>query len=522
MANQNRTIRLFHRHVNFNSTSKSRKACETSLKHSLRISPSADSVKQLEWNPELTENNLLFKNDKLYQLDHKITELERWQELLGIAPKPKFRNYSKYQTQHRQYRKKLKDAAKSERKLGNVIGAKFLENIVLEKGRITAEHVQHIQSVALSRYKQRIGAIKKYAVAHNKLCQHPPNANSTVVQEGIFKVPHRWKVTSDDISLREYVLSTKRFLETHFPHHTIKAIIGHDDERTEHENTGLHTHYFLDGRNNETGEYDLRKRQITLVNEYIAKQGVQDELLPNDGNLTRHQSRSLGHYWQCLVQDFMNADLFNPKFLHAEFSDETEKKTEQYQYMIRQGKLPKSQRDFSYQTHLIDKLNLEIQVLKNERQDESTQLNAISTTLEELAENLKAKAFELEQLELQKHQLHQDLQEAAHRYIYLEECFEEKDAKLNHVEMILAEKEAQFVDIDNRTKQQMKEIILGAYMLMQSKHKKFPKAAREFAQKISERLEGDIPGIQSQLAPLIDAALIESGYYSSTGETIDF
>ncbi|MDG2848671.1 hypothetical protein P7M67_17335, partial [Vibrio parahaemolyticus] len=276
---------------------------------------------------------------------------------------------------------------------------------------------------------------------------------------------------------------------------------------------GLHTHYFVSGKNRKTGEYDLRKHQILVVNEYLAKKGLEDELLPVNQDLTRHQSRAFGHYWQCLVQDFMNTQLLNPKNLHAEFTDETEKKTEQYLYMIRQGKLPKSQRDFSYQTRLIDKLNLEIQVLKNERQDESTQLNAISTTLEELSDNLKTKAFELEQLESQKHQLHQELQEAAHRYIYLEECFEEKDTKLNHVEMLLAEKEAQFADIDNRTKHQMKEVILDAYMLMQAKHKKFPKAAREFTQKISERLEGDIP---SQLFPLLDAALIESGYYSST------
>ncbi|MET1312419.1 hypothetical protein [Vibrio parahaemolyticus] len=522
MANQNKTIRLFHRHVNFTSTSKDRKKCEKSLKHSLRIAPSSDSVKQLEWNPELTNNNLLYRAGKLYRLNNQLSDEQRWKVLLDIAPKPKLKMHTKYQTQHRQYRKKLKDAAKAERKLGNEVSAECLERIVEEKGIIKRKHIQDIHQVGFSRYKQRIGAIRKYVIAHNKLCQYPPSANSTFVQEGIFKIPHQWKVTSDDISLREYVLATKQFLTSHFPYHTVKAIIGHDDERTEHENTGLHTHYFLDGRNNETGEYDLRRRQIALVNEYIAKQGVEDELLPKDGNLTRVQSRSLGHYWQCLAQDFMNAHLFNPKFLHAEFSDETEKKTEQYQYMIRQGKLPKSQRDFSYQTRLIDKLNLEIQVLKNERKEESAQLNSIESTLEALSENLKTKAFELEQLESQKHQLHQELQEAAHRYIYLEECFEEKDAKLNHVEMLLAEKDAQFVDIDNKTKQQMKEIILDAYMLMQSKHKKFPRAARDFAKKISERLEGDIPGIRSQLAPLIDAALIESGYYSSTNDTLDF
>ncbi|EOV1956923.1 hypothetical protein ACOEKA_004465 [Vibrio parahaemolyticus] len=519
MARQNKIIRLFHRHLNFNSTSKNRKACEKSLKHSLRISPTGESVKQLEWNPELTGKNILFKDGKFYRLDNKLTDDHRWKVLLDIAPQPKIKSHGKYQTQQRQYRKKLKDAAKSERTRGNDIGAKFLERITSETGLIKWEHLKDIQLMQLSRYKQRANAIKKYVLAHNKLCQYPPNANSTVVQEGIFKIPHRWNVTSDDISLREYILTTKTFLETHFPDHPIKAIVGHDDERNENEKTGLHTHYFVSGKNRKTGKYDLRKHQILVVNEYLAKKGLEDELLPVNKDLTRHQSRAFGHYWQCLVQDFMNTHLLNPKKLHAEFSDETEKKTEQYQYMIRQGKLPKSQRDFSYQTRLIDKLNLEIQVLKNERQDESTQLNAISTTLEELSENLKAKVFELEQLESQKHQLHQELQEAAHRYIYLEECFEEKDAKLNHVELLLAEKEAQFVDIDNRTKQQMKEIILDAYMLMQARHKKFPKAAREFAQRISERLEGDIP---SQLAPLLDAALRESGYYSSTSETLDF
>ncbi|EHR0227313.1 hypothetical protein KS670_002860 [Vibrio parahaemolyticus] len=519
MANQNRTIRLFHRHVNFNSTSKDRKKCEKSLKHSLRIAPSSDSVKQLEWNPELTSNNLLYMAGKFYRLNNQISDDQRWKVLLDIAPKPKLKMHTKYQTQHRQYRKKLKDAATAERKLGNEVSAECLERIVKEKGVIKRKHIQDIHQVGFSRYKQRIGAIRKYVIAHNKLCQYPPSANSTFVQEGIFKIPHQWKVTSDDISLREYVLTTKQFLESHFPEHPIKAIIGHDDERSENEKTGLHTHYFLDGKNQKTGEYDLRKRQILVVNEYIAKKRPEDELLPINKDLTRQQSRAFGHYWQCLVQDFMNAKLLNPKRLHAEFSDETEKKTEQYQYMIRQGKLPKSQRDFSYQTRLIDKLNLEIQVLQNEREGESTRLNTISTTLEEIAENLKAKAFELEQLESQKHQLHQELQEAAHRYIYLEECFEEKDAKLNHVEMLLAEKEAQFADINIRMKQQMKEIILDAYMLMQARHKKFPKAAREFAQKISDRLDGDIP---SQLSPLLDAALTESGYYTSTNETLDF
>ncbi|WP_348254206.1 hypothetical protein [Vibrio parahaemolyticus] len=519
MARQNRTIRLFHRHVNFNSTSKDRKKCEKSLKHSLRIAPSSDSVKQLEWNPELTSNNLLYRAGKLYRINNQISDDQRWKVLLDIAPKPKFKMHTKYQTQHRQYRKKLKDAAKAERKLGNEVSAECLERIVEEKGVIKRQHIQDIHQVGFSRYKQRIGAIRKYVIAHNKLCQYPPSANSTFVQEGIIKIPHQWNVTSDDISLREYVLATKQFLESHFPEHPIKAIVGHDDERSENEKTGLHTHYFLDGKNQKTGEYDLRKHQILVVNEYLAKTRPEDERLPVNQDLTRHQSRAFGHYWQCLVQDFMNAHLLNPKNLHAEFTDETEKKSEQYQYMIRQGKLPKSQRDFSYQTRLLENLKLEIQVLREERIGESNQLDVIAKQVDDLSESLNTNAAELEQVERQKRQYQQELQEAAHRYIYLEESSEQKSAELAHTEMLLAEKEAQLAEIDAQSKQRMKDIVLDAFMFMQARRKKFPRAEREYAQKIAERIGGDIA---TQLVPLLDAALLESGYYTSVNEPVDF
>ncbi|MEZ8106031.1 hypothetical protein [Vibrio cortegadensis] len=518
MTNQNRIIRLFHRHINFNSTSSKSKSCVQSLKHSLRISPASESVKQLEWNPDLTGNNFLYQGGKLYNLDKQLNDVQKWKVLLDIAPRPKIKNHTKHQTQHRQYRKKLKDAAKAERKRGNELAAVCLERIVAEKGMIKRMHIQDIHQVGFSRYNQRIGAIRKYVLAHNKLCSYPPSANNTVVQEGIFKIPHRWNVTADDISLKEYILVTNTFLENYFPEHPIKAILGHDDERDKSEKTGLHTHYFLSGQNSNTGEYDLRKRQIVVVNEYLAKRGLESEQLPSNKDLTRQQTRVFGHYWQCLVQDFMNTELLNPKGLHAEFTDETEKKTEQYQYMIRQSKLPKSQRDFNHHTRLIESLNLEIQALRDKRVGEASQLDVITQQVDELSECLKVKNAELEQLEFQKHQYQHELQEAAHRYIYLEEHSDRKDAELADTESLLAEKEAQFAEIDAQSKQQMKEIVVDAFMLMQAKRKKFPRAEREYAEKIAEQLGGDIP---EQLAPLLDAALTESGYYQSSGKNLD-
>ncbi len=520
MPNQNRTIRLFHRHMNFNSTPAKRKSCVQSLKHSLRISPASESVKQLEWNPDLRGNNLLYyQNGKLYSLDKQLSDDQKWKVLIDIAPKQKIKNHTKHQTQHRQYRKKLKDAAKAERKRGNELAAECLERIVEVKGAIKKQHIQDIHQVGFSRYKQRIGAIRKYVVAHNKLCQHPANANSTVVQEGIFKIPHRWNVTSDDISLKEYILATKTFLETYFPEHPIKAIVGHDDERNENEKTGLHTHYFLSGQNHHTGEYDLRKRQIVVVNEYLAKKGLEGEQLPTNKDLTRQQSRAFGHYWQCLVQDFMNVQLLNPNGLHAEFSEETEKRTEQYQYMIRQSKLPKSQRDFNHHTRLLEKLNLEIQVLRDEREGEANQLDVITQQIDELSGCLKDKGAELKRLELQKYQYQEELREAIHRYLYLEEHSEKKEAELAYTESLLAEKEAQLAEMDAQSKQQMKEIVLDAFMLMQAKRKKFPRAEREYAEKIAERLGGDIP---NQLSPLLDAVLMESGYSRTKANSMDY
>lgn len=52
-------------------------------------------------------------------------------------------------------------------------------------------------------------------------------------------------------------------------------------------------------------------------------------------------------------------------------------------------------------------------------------------------------------------------------------------------------------------------LILGAYMLMQAKHRKYPEAARKYAERIAEHLDGSIP---DQVIPLLNAALEESDY----------
>lgn len=534
MMNSNlRPVRLFYRHYNYSSTPVSRKKCEVSLQHSLRIAPAKNAVKKLEWNTELSSKNLVIVDGQDARLSD-LSEIGRWEILSEIAPESKIRNHSKLKTQCRQYKAKLKKAVQTEYKQGNEQTAAFIQSILDSTGFISPNEVKRAEALPMARAKQRLKTLKTYVQLHNTFFDKPRSEKSTYVQEGIFKIPAKWEVGSDTISLQEYMHFTERFLQHHFPEHPIQLIVGHDDERLENENTGLHTHYFLGGRNLSTGEYDLRLREIELVNEYLNSQGRKNELLPQDGVLQHNQTRLLGKCFQQVVQDYTNKWLLNPKGMHAEFSDEREKRTEQYQHMIRQAKLPKSQRDYSYQTRILDSLKLDIQVLREEHSKESSQLNEIKgeqivlvhehdtqqaskqAHLNEveykllmLHESLEFKNAELEQLEHQKLQYQQELEQAAQQYISLASYCQKKESELTYVEMVLEEKETELQSIDAKVKQQMQEILVDSYMLMQAKHKKFPKAVREFAEKISRRLEGDVP---AQLRPLLDAAFEECEY----------
>ncbi|MDE1294521.1 hypothetical protein [Vibrio aestuarianus] len=105
-------IHHFHRRVNYTSQSVSRVKCEASLKHSLRIMVTlSDSkakskpTKKLEWNEELSAQNLIWCNGRLSPLD-TWSEEARTDLLYQMAPTPRIRNQKGLQTQHRQYRKK--------------------------------------------------------------------------------------------------------------------------------------------------------------------------------------------------------------------------------------------------------------------------------------------------------------------------------------------------------------------------------------------------------------------------------
>ncbi|MGR6834479.1 hypothetical protein [Aliivibrio wodanis] len=403
-----KSIRFFHRRYNFTSNQKDRSSCERSLMHSLRIATDAKPTKQFEWNEDLSDSNLVWLNGETLQLN-SLSDEHKKRLLFTTSPAPLIRDHTKLQTRQRQYRKKIKTAITAEYKNGNGTAAKFLEEVLDSLGHISYSKIDQFKTMEMSRKNQRIKMLETYLDAHNQM-QSRPNLNCTFIQEGIFKIPHQWKVSNELIPLHEYVDFTVKFLTHHFPDYPIKMVIGHDDERHAQENTGAHTHYFLSAKNKITGESDLLRSQKIVVNQYIEKVGLKDKALPVDADLSVEQRKFFGEMFQKMVFEFANQHLFKQKGLIAELAPETERRSKQRQKMNQEAKLPKSEREFNFHNLMIKKkkeqlLELNYQVTNTEsRLDEkNTQLNIMLGELlmlkEEQSETQQKNSILLEQVQ---------------------------------------------------------------------------------------------------------------------------
>lgn len=395
-------IRFFHRRFNFTSKPVDRVKCEHSLAHSLRIAPptTANKAKKLEWNEELADSNLIWLGSNILSLN-SVSEEERLELLYQFAPEPKIRNQSKLQTQQRQYRLKIKKAIESETSKGNVDVAKFLQDILNTKGHVSYSRIEQFKKLPMQRKGQRIKMLETYLNAYNQLQQRPA-ANHVFLQEGIFKVPHRWNVGTEVISVEEYILFTQRFLDDHFPDYPVRAIIAHDDERSIEATTGAHTHYFISGQNSQTGKYDLRKTQIRVVNEYISSSFPEEELLPDDGKLSRKLTKKFGHYFQCMVMDYANEHLFKSKALRADFAPETEQKSELRKKMDREASLPKSERSHNHYTHQLELAQAKVQSAEQQYDKLLENTQSLERQFEKLLDEVTEVQINFSELQVEK------------------------------------------------------------------------------------------------------------------------
>lgn len=373
-----KSIRLFHRRFNYSSKSVDRGKCRKSLNHSLRLV--IDQKKTFEWDSKLSMHNLVWSENQTRKLDD-LTDSQKESLLYKIMPPAALKNKKQLQTQRVNFKSKMKKAVQTLQEKGLTDAAVAFKCIldVAERGRVPDELVRNADSYDYPRKKQRMTMVNGFVKAHNKLCNDQPSANNVWVQEGIIKIPSQWEVGTDVISLQEYIEHTKEFLHSHFPDFEIQAILGHDDERLENESTGAHVHYFLSGKNSKTGEYNLRKKQFELVNQYIAKHGNPDDLLPLPlkprEKLTRQHTQVFGSYFQKMIYRYLNTQLLNPRGLNADFSDEAERHSEQRQKMNREAKLSKQMRSHNFHSRSIEILEAKAAMLEKELISLNNQLN---------------------------------------------------------------------------------------------------------------------------------------------------
>ncbi|WCE28802.1 hypothetical protein [Vibrio sp. SCSIO 43137] len=402
-----RDIHYFHRRGNYTSQLDGRLRCEASLKHSLRITAilpdsqaKAKSTKKLEWNEKLSDRNLIWCNGRLSQLD-TWSEEARTELLHHIAPVPRIKNQKRLQTQHRQYKNKMKTAIASETKKGNREAAEFLQTVLDTDEHVSYSKIAKFEKLNMQRKRQRIKMLETYLNAHNQIQRRAPT-NAVYLQEGIFKVPHQWQVGSDTVSLKEYIKLTCKFLTHYFPQYPIEAIIGHDDERSVEQDTGCHPHYFLSGRNSETGEYDLHKRQIQVVNEYIRKVYSVEGFFPQKSKLSREESQDFGRFFQKMVRDFANEHLFHAKGLNIVFAPETERQSERRKEMNREATLPKSERSYNYHTHQLELIQDKIELTEKKHASLLCEQVKIEKQLTQLTDDTTQAQAKLSELQVER------------------------------------------------------------------------------------------------------------------------
>jgi hypothetical protein len=399
-----KAIRMFHRRINFNSTTTQRKKCESSLSHTLRLTidesknANKDESKKMQWREELADENIIYINDKNHQLSD-LTNDDKQALLFDIAPPLHVGNRKKLQDNRRKYKLKIKKAIESESRKGNNKSADFMREIITfsDNKHISYSKLERFENLISTRMKQRVKMLQTYLDSHNALAKAVPNENSVYVQEGLFKFPLKWGITTDVVSKQMYIDVVKDFLTKHFSEYEIQCIVCHHDEREVDEDVGAHSHYFLSGQNSNTGHFDLHKKQISVVNQFIKDNGDKIDALPDDSQLNLKQTTVFGEYFQRMFYQHVNTTLLNPLGIIATFADATEKKSEQRKQMNREVQWPKALRKSNLDNRSNELAKKRLDALQQQITADKSQLSLIDESLGKQKKSLELKKSQLEE-----------------------------------------------------------------------------------------------------------------------------
>lgn len=485
--------------------------------HSLRIESEQNrNKKDTEWNSALSDQNLIWLNGRT-QLLHEMTTEDKNELLEDIAPKPKLHKQKTLQEHRRKKKHALKSSIRSLCASGYMEAVNVLDTVLAQdSGAIDISCIERFETLEMSRKQQRVRQLREYVALHNKLYDVAPE-NSIYVQEGVFKIPSKWQVGTDVISLQEYIDFIVKVLSHLFPKHDIKAVVAHDDERTERENTGAHIHFFLSGRNRVTGEYDLRKSMIAVVNKYlsVSKEHSGEELFCEDGKLDYKETRKLGHNLQQLIQRLANERLLSEKKLKAIFTSDTEKKSERYRNMVRQSRWAKSARDFNYFTKQIEdsekkvalfkeqqqlayqkalESNNEVTKLQDERQSLTDEIQAMKDTRTIIEDATKHGMSALDNIR-------EEFEEMQTTVNKLSKAEEEKTRDLSRLDKLIEQRKQELLEITQNIKFELIKVVRGVftYFVSKSNNRANLSVLNELKDKIEKKLVDKFPAAANPL-----------------------
>ncbi|GEK08317.1 hypothetical protein [Pseudoalteromonas peptidolytica] len=347
---------------------RSLKTLKNSLTHSLRL----QKKDVLEWEDQLTEKNLYFYNNTIYKgdefndINQKIFDeiiSDKETDLLNQDDIQNKKAIKRLSTSRANYRKKVLTIADDDafKKVINMLenrSSKLKGNedekiaLIINKAREMAyKRIENLNlSPAKAEQKKRnfenfINIRDKHIKARSEK-RIFSSAQTCLIQESVFKIPHKNGDLSK-IEAQEYMQVAQTWFKKAYPNHPVIFGAIHLDETADLSiRSGDNLHFFVNGKNFQTGEYDIRQAQIDFARK---EQHRLNKIYDIDFNLDEDNGYRLTDKEMTLIGQIINLSFYtemqNMLFRHniaLKFLNSTEKSSFEYIQACLQEQLPLS------------------------------------------------------------------------------------------------------------------------------------------------------------------------------------
>lgn len=428
---------------------------KNSLTHSLRL----EKKDVLEWEDELTNDNLYFYNNKVYKGDefNEVNQqifneiiADKEADILNQDDINNKNDVKKLSTSRTNYRKKVLEIADDEafKKVINLLECKsnkLKDNdnekiaLVINKAREMAYKRIDKLNLSPAKAEQKKRNFENFIDIRDKHIKARTTkrvfetSQTCFIQESVFKIPHKNGDLSK-IEAQEYMDVAQSFFKRVCPDHPVIFGAIHLDETADSTTieevdqetgnitkklkcrSGDNLHFYVDGKNSKTGEYDLRKAQIDFARkeQHRLKEiyGIDFNFNEDDGYKLNNQQKTI---WGQIMQVSFYTEMQEMLFKHdiaLKFLNSTEKSNFDYIQSCLQEHLPLSCRQnsrFNMKQEMINKAQNEINNKKERKKELNNDVVGLITdrnNLQSDINNLKNQRLEQALKRLQEWQQH--------------------------------------------------------------------------------------------------------------------